>query len=125
MSNKDADHAADGQTYPCPACGFLVFSEPPGSFDICPFCGWEDDHVQLAHPLMGGGANSESLQEAQQSALKDYPQNIREVDGIPRDPSWRPLRKEDLELQDKGPRDGIQYFEAAVAEEPEYYWKKS
>ena len=32
---------------PCPCCGYLVFDEPVGSFDICPICDWEDDDVQL------------------------------------------------------------------------------
>ncbi|MEU0987837.1 CPCC family cysteine-rich protein [Streptomyces sp. NPDC005953] len=33
--------------YPCPCCGRLVHQSPPGSFQICPVCGWEDDLVQL------------------------------------------------------------------------------
>lgn len=47
--------------FPCPSCRFLVFGEPPGSYEICDLCGWEDDHVQLANPAMGGGANKEKL----------------------------------------------------------------
>ncbi|MBO0846033.1 MAG: hypothetical protein J2P22_11530 [Nocardioides sp.] len=33
--------------YPCPCCGYLVFDEEPGSYDICAVCGWEDDLSQL------------------------------------------------------------------------------
>jgi hypothetical protein len=124
MSDNDANHTTEGQIYPCPACGFLVFSEPPGSFDVCPFCGWEDDHVQLAYPWMRGGANSESLQETQQRALQDFPEGLRELDGVSRDPTWRPLRAEDLERQEKPSQDGMQYIKEAIAVEPEYYWKK-
>lgn len=50
--------------YPCPCCGRLVFSEPPGSYDICPVCYWEDDLVQLRFPYMRG-ANHVNLIEAQ------------------------------------------------------------
>ena len=56
--------------HPCPACGFEVFDEPAGSYDICPVCDWEDDEVQLRFPAMRGGANKESLFEWQQQVLE-------------------------------------------------------
>lgn len=52
-------------SFPCPCCGHLTFGEPPGSYEICPVCFWEDDISQLRFPLMGGGANKPSLLEAQ------------------------------------------------------------
>jgi hypothetical protein len=55
------------QNYPCACCGYLVLGEPPGSYSICPICYWEDDIVQLAYPLMRGGANKPSLCESQKS----------------------------------------------------------
>jgi len=51
--------------HPCPSCGYDVFGEPPGSYDICPICFWEDDIVQLAFPDLAGGANKCSLIEGQ------------------------------------------------------------
>lgn len=42
-----------------------MFGEPPGSYDICPICDWEDDPVQLRWPDFAGGANHPSLIEAQ------------------------------------------------------------
>jgi hypothetical protein len=33
--------------YPCPCCGYLMFYEGPGSYDICKICFWEDDLSQL------------------------------------------------------------------------------
>lgn len=79
--------------YACPACGFLVFNEPPGSYDICPLCNWEDDLVQLRSPGYAGGANSESLCEYQaRIALVKSPPVIQVYQGFRRDPAWRPLR---------------------------------
>ena len=107
--------------FPCPSCGFLVFSEPSGSYDICPLCGWEDDHVQLIHPLLQGGANRQSLAESQLEALKKWPLEIREHDSVLRDSAWRPLREEELKVSFDTPRDGQSYFDA-TSEEPSYYW---
>lgn len=77
--------------YPCPACGFLVFAEPPGSYDICPLCCWEDDEVQLRHPALRGGANESSLVEAQRVALAKVSPDVDVARGRRRDPLWRPL----------------------------------
>ncbi|WP_456240065.1 CPCC family cysteine-rich protein [Actinopolyspora lacussalsi] len=57
--------------YPCPCCGYLVHDSPPGSYDICQICSWEDDPVQLRWPWYSGGANSESLVEAQSEYRTD------------------------------------------------------
>ena len=52
-------------SYPCPCCGFLTLSEPPpGTFVICPVCGWEDDSVQFYDPQYACGANAVSLEQA-------------------------------------------------------------
>jgi hypothetical protein len=49
----------------CPCCGYPTLSEqPPGTFDICTICGWEDDNVQFNDPSYRGGANEMSLDEA-------------------------------------------------------------
>ena len=54
--------------YACPCCGYLTFEEePPGTFDICPVCGWEDDEVQCCNPGYEGGANSVSLDQAREN----------------------------------------------------------
>jgi hypothetical protein len=55
------------QEYPCPCCGYLTFGEPPGSYEICPVCFWEDDLIQLRWPTWFGGANKPSLVEAQRT----------------------------------------------------------
>ena len=48
--------------YPCPCCGYLTLDEkPPGTYEICKVCFWEDDNVQFDDPSFEGGANKESL----------------------------------------------------------------
>ncbi len=52
--------------YTCPCCGYKTLKErPPGSYQICDLCFWEDDGVQFDDPFYRGGANSPSLYEAQ------------------------------------------------------------
>jgi hypothetical protein len=46
----------------CPVCGKYEF-EDDSCYDICPFCGWEDDGVQLSDPNFDGGANELSLNQ--------------------------------------------------------------
>lgn len=85
-------------TYPCPCCGYLIFDEPSGSYDICEICFWEDDIVQLAFPNMDGGANKCSLIEGQACFAQYGACEQRHVDDVrspagvdTRDPLWRPL----------------------------------
>ncbi len=84
--------------YTCPVCGRLVFGEPPGSFEICPICFWEDDAVQLAFPDMSGGANHVSLIEAQKNYAEHGVCELRLADpvrlpnsGDTHDTAWRRL----------------------------------
>jgi hypothetical protein len=86
------------QHSPCPCCGYFVFAGPSGSYDICPICFWEDDIVQLAFPLMAGGANSISLHQSQKNFLnlgvsdKRFAANVRPpAASDERDASWRPF----------------------------------
>lgn len=49
----------------CPCCGYLTLDEkPPGTFQICEVCNWEDDNVQFDDPSFEGGANKQSLNQA-------------------------------------------------------------
>lgn len=100
-------------TYPCPCCGYHTLGEPPGSYEICPVCGWEDDLVQLRWPTAGGAPNKPSLVEAQESfaaiGAKSEPALCRvrppATDEI-RDPGWRPVTdKDDFEHWDDAEAD--------------------
>ncbi|WP_367576145.1 CPCC family cysteine-rich protein [Pelagibius sp. CAU 1746] len=54
--------------FPCPCCGYLTFSSPPpGTFEICPVCYWEDDPIQSSNPNYAGGANTISLETAKKN----------------------------------------------------------
>ena len=54
--------------YPCPCCKYLTLTEPPpGTFEICPVCFWEDDNVQFNDPSYSGGANHVSLDDARRN----------------------------------------------------------
>ena len=47
----------------CPVCGKTEFEEY-SSYDICPFCKWEDDGIQGDDHNYAGGANHLSVNEA-------------------------------------------------------------
>jgi hypothetical protein len=54
--------------YACPCCGYLTLSEPPpGTYEICDVCFWEDDAVQFRDLDYEGGANTVSLRQARES----------------------------------------------------------
>ena len=57
-------------TFPCPCCGYMVFEEPPGSYEICPICFWEDDPSQLRFQRTTG-ANHVSLVDGQRNYERD------------------------------------------------------
>jgi len=108
--------------HPCPACGFDVFGQPPGSYDLCPICDWEDDDVQLRYPMMRGGANGDSLYEWQQRIIKRLPTSICQHVTYSRDSSWRPLRADECQKSADMPQSGRGYFDAIDTEPARYYW---
>jgi hypothetical protein len=73
-----------------------MFEEPPGSYDICKICFWEDDMFQLRFQTLDIGANNASLIEARRNykkfgaselKLKQYTRLPTKKDK--RDTNWR------------------------------------
>ena len=50
----------------CCAC-WTLSEEPPGTFTLCPVCGWEDDAFQGKHPDFANGTNAVSLNTARRN----------------------------------------------------------
>lgn len=51
--------------YKCPCCGnYTLNGRPPGTYEICMICQWEDDQVQYDDPAYAGGANELCLNDA-------------------------------------------------------------
>lgn len=119
------------QSYPCPVCGYLVFKEQPGSYDVCPICYWEDDIVQLAFPNLKGGANTPSLLECQANFRRfgvcesRFADHVRQPEaGDRRDPTWRPLdRSRDPMLDWESPDDHARWKHCAH-DACLYWWRE-
>jgi hypothetical protein len=115
---------------PCPCCGFLVFDQLPGSFDICPICFWEDDVVQLRFPDFAGGANRPSLMEAQRSFAEFGASKVRHIHRVRsptqedlREPDWRPVDplRDLFKNLDRG--DGTDDWPRPTERTRLYYWR--
>ena len=50
------------QSHICPVCGKYRFSEY-NSYEVCPFCGWEDDTAFESTPDVRSSANHVSLND--------------------------------------------------------------
>jgi hypothetical protein len=59
------------QRFKCPCCGYETLSaEPPGTYEICPTCYWEDDDVQFRDANFEGSANKLSLNQAKENFVR-------------------------------------------------------
>ncbi len=127
-SKEPADNTGK---YPCPCCGYIVFAEPPGSYDICPICYWEDDLSQLRF-VRTGGANSVSLITGQQNYLRFgvceerfrnivRPPHANEV----RDPEWHIIDPEQDDIEE--PVSGLDYGSTYPEDGRAlyYWWRKT
>lgn len=123
--------------YPCPCCGYLVFEEPPGSYDICPICFWEDDIVQLRFPE-ATGANRVSLVQGQNNfaAMGACEERVfkhvrRPLPEEQREPEWRPVGPQRDQYESAGNDvSGMDYWSKVIAPDyPKasirlYYWRE-
>jgi hypothetical protein len=116
--------------YPCPCCGRLVFEQPPGNWEICPICFWEDDIMQLGYPMKGRGANKFSLFESQREFARSGVSDTRckvhvrpPREDEPLDVGWRPFDPAtDRHLQIDSPRDNELWTNRAN-DAVLYYWR--
>jgi hypothetical protein len=124
--------ATAGEGATCACCGYRTLPEGGGAYEVCPVCWWEDDPVQMASPLLRGGANAVSLAEAQLyfigSGFSDprFTAHVRApAEEEAADPAWRPWEsRRDLEGA-LPPGGGADYLPTASAEPGAPYWLKS
>jgi hypothetical protein len=110
--------------YTCPGCGYLVFAEPSGMYDICPICGWQDDSGDLEEMYKVVGPNKMPLYDIQRNGkrciwksalwlkIKNFLTGRLQFQ---KDPQWRLLDKSiDVPCE---PKDS--------SSEEVYYWLKN
>lgn len=114
--------------YTCPCCGYAEFSEPPGSYEICEICFWEDDPVQIADPWFSGGANVPNLVDAQQYFLQygameeRFASDVRKpTTSDEKDSSWRMVKPSDKAFVTY-PRTSEELALKSGTRVPYYYW---
>lgn len=67
LHSADCDHQGTTMTYACLCCGYMTLdNKPPGTYEICPICFWEDS----ASDSMWEKSNHVSLLEAQRNFLQ-------------------------------------------------------
>lgn len=105
-----------------------MFAEPPGSYDICEICFWEDDAVQLEYATtLAGGANGITLEQAQLSYLafaaeaRGGTEHTRlPTPGDRRDAEWRPI---DRSIDDFADFPAPRHERVPELDERLYYWR--
>ena len=106
------------QIWPCPVCGYHVFGRPPGSYEICDVCDWEDDPIQVRHPRMRGGANGGSIYDYQQRHA-----DWQAPSDVTRDAEFRLLAEDEASLP-SGQAGEVDYrLEYYHGADP-YYWRR-
>ena len=78
MGSKHGWRYRLAKRYRCPCCdNFTLEEKPPGTFEICPVCGWQDDPGQYDEPDYEGGANDMSLNQARANYRIKYERSLK------------------------------------------------
>ncbi|GKU84000.1 CPCC family cysteine-rich protein [Niallia sp. NCCP-28] len=89
------------KVFTCPCCGYKTLEERY-NYESCSRCSWMDDDIQEDYPDLKGGANEESLREAQRNfkeigkCSRLFLEDEDEDDDEPsicyeKDKNWKPL----------------------------------
>lgn len=120
LTGKSNRKTMDHKKYPCPCCGYKVFEELPGSYEICPICFWQDDLTDLEMLYKSMGPNRVSLYEAQKNyeltgaSEPRFINNVREAGSHDiRESSWRKIDRDRDRAIDIKANDSIEKI---------YYW---
>lgn len=105
--------------YPCPCCGYQTLdSSPPGSYEICPICFWEDTSTD-PYDYRTWNSNQVSLRDAQHNFSQFSVCELHWRDAVrpptpqdKRNPNWQTI---DAEAHQASLR-VIQQIESAFAE---------
>jgi hypothetical protein len=118
------------ERFPCPCCGYQVYSQQPGSYQTCPICGWQDNLAQLRFPRMPNAANGVSLIEGQDnferigSAERRHTRETRAPEASDRrEEGWRPVDPTRDNIEE--PQRGIDYADSYPVYDTTvlYYWR--
>ena len=114
--------------FTCPCCGYVVFHQPPGNYEVCPICYWEDDGVQVTDPWFDGGANTPNLVDAQRDFLRfgameeRFVEHVRKPTRFDRkDARWRPVEESDRQFVTT-PREIEQMAKEGQSPVSYHYW---
>ena len=77
--------------------------------------------MQLANPTSTGGANGESLAQAQQNALSSFPLGVEVASGFRRGSGWRPLSSTQI-VHYEALRGRKHWHSKGISHEREAYW---
>jgi cysteine-rich CPCC protein len=107
-----------------------MFSQPPGSYEICSICFWEDSISELRFPQTTG-ANGVNLIEAQKNFARFGASELRVLSFVRlpkeselRDSEWRPI-DENIDVIEE-PISGTDYGRTYFDDRTQYYyWRKS
>ena len=115
--------------FTCPCCGFKSLKNPPGSYDICKFCNWEDDLYQMLEPQTTGGANDVCLIEAQHNFAQYGAYTKQSVQYVTspdepaiRDTTWRPVLQTDFDYSKRPPSYSVL---RKLPYKEWYYWSRT